>query len=299
MIQLHVWGSGKQLALVDAECIAACWYLSLAVPTNKFEIITSSNISISGQLPTLAHNEEKCVGYLEIIRYLSSIGYDLDSFLDDEEKAINTGLIYYIEENLSKITDYTLFLNKDNFEKYSRGIFKEYLPFPMQYNTPIAFRTKAKDKCFSLGSTVEDKSQVEKEMIKNVPTVSKVQQLKNESLIEEKLIIKNSLSNMKCLNLFKTFIEIILNLKKELNSNENLINDISISSSDLLFLSHLFIETNEVLPDNFINTFLQTFNPDLIEWKNKNLAKINEKLTNIRPPSFTESANLFNLKNYY
>jgi sorting and assembly machinery component 37 len=299
MFQLHVWGHEDNLAIIDAECLAAVWYLSLVLPADAFEIVTSSNVNLSnsGQLPSLhITGDERYSGYLEIIRYLNSHGHDLDGSLDAEARAINNGLLFYIQENLQKITDYTLFLNKDNFEKYSRGIFGNYLPFPMQYNTPIHFRSLAKDKCSSIGLTVEDKTEVEEEMLKNVPTVSKVQKLKNESLIEEKLIMKNSLSNMKCLNLLKNYLEVIGKLKKELKSKGNIFHNDMLSSSDLLFLSHIFVQTNKVLPDQFITTFIEKFEPGLISLRDSNLAKVDEALekVTIKCPTFSQSPNLFN-----
>lgn len=303
MMELHVWGTPEKLAIIDADCLATIWYMALTVPSRNFKIITSSNtdISKSGKLPTLRVVNDQYDGFLDIIRYLAEQGYDLDESLSKEQRALNHGLLLYLQDKFQIITDYTLFLNKDNYEKYSRSIFKNYLPFPMQYNTPLHYRSIAKINCSRIGLTVEDKTEIEQEMLQNVPTVSKVQQLKHESMIEDKLIMKNSVSNMKCLNYLKSQIEIIINLKNELGNDDekNIFGD-KITTSDLVLLSHLYIETHTILPDQFITNYLLKISPIFLETKTTNLQIIQSKFSSIQieSPTFKDSPNLLNSIKY-
>lgn len=302
-MELHVWGTPDKLAIIDADCLATIWYMALTVPAGKFKIITSSNtdVSRSGKLPTLRVQDDQYDGVLDIIRYLSEKGYDLDESLSKEQRALNHGLLLYIQDKFQIITDYTLFLNKDNYEKYSRSIFKNYLPFPMQYNTPLHYRSMAKTNCARIGLTVEDKTEIEQEMLQNVPTVSKVQQMKHESMIEDKLVMKNSVSNMKCLTYLKSQIETITNLQQELGNATriNIFGD-KITTSDLLLLAHLYIETHVNLPDQFITNYLLKLSPGLLETKTSNLQFIQSKLSKIQieSPEFKDSPNLFNTIKY-
>jgi len=298
-MELHVWGTPEELAIIDADCLATIWYMTLIVPHEKFQIITSSNtdLSKSGKLPTLRSDDGQYDGILNIIRYLNELGYDLDANLSKEQRALNHGLLLYIQDKFQIITDYTLFLNKENYEQYSRSIFKNYLPFPMQYNTPLHYRSLAKTNCSRIGLTVEDKTEVEQEMLQNVPTVSKVQQLKHESMIEDRLTIKNSVSNMKCLNYFQNSIETIINMQKELgNQDKQNIFGEGITTADLLFLAHLHIQTNDKLPDQFLTNFLMKLSPKLLETKVNNLQLIQSKSStlNIQGPTFKDSPNLIN-----
>lgn len=305
MMEVHVWGAGAKLAIVDAECLAIVWLLALTVPKDKFKVVTSSNVDLSdnGKLPLLRDEGGVQVeGFINIVRYLSEKGYSLDGFLDMEHQAINHGLILFIQDKLHIITDYTLYLNKDNYEKYTRSIYGKYLGFPLQYNTPIHYRSLAKTNCARIDLTVEDKTEIEEEMLKNVPTVSKIQQLQNESMIEEKLLIKNSLTNMKCLNKLKKYIDIILNLKKEIGiiDEYNLLSN-KLTTSDLLLIANLFVITNKVLPDQFISSFLTKFYPSLAEnYLAKNLKVIDKACegVSIQPATFSDSPNLFNKLRY-
>lgn len=303
-MELHVWGTPDKLAIIDADCLATIWYMALIVPIEKFQIITSSNtdISKSGKLPTLRlENNEQYDGFLDIIRYLSEQGYDLDKSLNKEQKALNHGLLLYIQDKFQIITDYTLFLNKSNYESYTRSIFKNYLPFPMQYNTPLHFRSIAKKNCERIGLTIEDKTEIEQEMLKNVPTVSKVQQLKHESMIEDKLVLKNSVSNMKCLNYYQNLIETIIKMQKELGNDTkiNIFGD-QITTCDLILLAHLYIQTHQSLPDQFITNYLINLSPGFLETKTSNLQKIELKLSKIKieSPLFKDSPNLLNSIRY-
>lgn len=301
-MELHVWGTPEKLSIIDAECLAIIWYMALIVPPENFQIITSSNtdISKSGKLPTLRVGEktqEQYDGFFDIIRYLSEQGYDLDEPLSKEHRALNHGLLLYIQDKFQIVTDYTLFLNKSNYESYTRSIFKDYLPFPMQYNTPLQYRSIAKKNCSRIGLSVEDKTEVEQEMLKNVPTVSKVQQMKHESMIESKLVLKNSVSHMTCLNYFHNLIDTIINMQKELGNEEkiNIFGD-DITTADLLLLAHLYIQTHQSLPDQFITNYLLKLSQGFLETKTSNLKQIETEMSKVKinPPSFKDSPNLLN-----
>lgn len=301
-MELHVWGTTDQLAILDADCLAATWYMALAVPHTDFTIVTSSNtdLSSSGRLPVLTHSEGQADGFLDIIRFLRTKGYDLaaDESLTKEQTAINYGLLMYVQDKLELITEYTLYLNKDNYEKYTRSIYSLYLPFPMQYNTPLQYRSHARANCARIGLKVEDKTDVEEEMLKNVPTVSKVQQLKHDNMIEEKLVLKNSVTNMKCINQLQESIRVINQLQLELGSHpvDNIFSTTTMTSSDLLLLAHLYIITHKDLPDQFIRTFLQRTSPEILARVDQNLKVVQDAISKIqrRGPTFWESPNIVN-----
>ncbi|CCH44865.1 Sorting assembly machinery [Wickerhamomyces ciferrii] len=303
VMELHVWGKPEELAIISPNCLIISWYMSLTIPLDKFKIITSSNNNISqnGELPVLRVEGEQYNGVSDIIRYLVDQGYDLNSGLTKEEKALNDGISIFLMDKFNIITDYFIFLNKLNYENYTRSIYGQYLSFPLQYNTPLGYRSQAKSNCSRVGLTVEDKTEVEEEMLQNVPTVSKVQQLKNESLIEDKLIMKNSLTNMKCLNLLDSYIEKLFNLHKELGTSPKTTFFNSLSTADLILLSHLFIQTNDKFPDQFIKKFLDLKYPGWLDGKfNIFNEKIKPMINQIKleSPGFNDSPNLLNFIRY-
>jgi sorting and assembly machinery component 37 len=272
--------------------------MAMCVPPEAFEVVTSNNtdLSPSGSLPTLKHQEGQVDGYLDIIRYLNAQGYSLENRLNKEHSAINEGLILYVQDRFQLITDYTLFLNKDNYEKYTRGLYSRYLPFPMQYNTAIASRSKAKLSCGRAGLKVEDKTEVEEEMMKNVPSVSKVQKMNYESMIEDKLTLRNSVTNMSCIKEIQSSLEKVVQLKKELGGESIYLFGDSVTSSDLIIMAHLYGWTHKDLPDQFISTYLIRCFPHWLNILQRTMSQVEPLLENIqiRGPMFWESPNLFN-----
>jgi sorting and assembly machinery component 37 len=47
MLELHVWGPAFSLPSLDAQCLAAIAYFSLAVPRDAWVLIASSDPSVS------------------------------------------------------------------------------------------------------------------------------------------------------------------------------------------------------------------------------------------------------------
>jgi sorting and assembly machinery component 37 len=47
MLELHVWGPAFSLPSIDAHCLAAIAYLQQAVPRGKWELIASSDPTLS------------------------------------------------------------------------------------------------------------------------------------------------------------------------------------------------------------------------------------------------------------
>lgn len=297
-MELHVWGTPSKLSLLSPSCIAVCWYMALCVPAHEFEVVTSSNtdVSHSGELPTLLHKDGQAEGFLDIIRFLNGQGYSLETGLAKEQQAINEGLILYVQDKFQIITDYCLFLNKTNYEQCTRSLYSQYLPFPVQYNAPIVARSKAKTNCARVGLNVEDKTEVEEEMVKSVPTVSKIQRMKMETMIEDKLVLKNSVTNMSCLRQTQTFVDKVVQLQRELGNDEQGLFGEAVTSGDLIVLAHVYVWTHGDLPDQFLKTFLDRNSPELIARLETLMPQIESKMdeVQIRGPSFSESPNLFN-----
>lgn len=47
VLQLHVWGPAFALPSIDAQCLAAIAYCSVALPKDSWELIASSDPSVS------------------------------------------------------------------------------------------------------------------------------------------------------------------------------------------------------------------------------------------------------------
>lgn len=310
VMELHVWGNQDEFAIIDPESIASIWLLNLLLPKSDFTVIPSSNdkLAPTGKLPCLFHEQKIVDGYKNIVQYLESLRYSLDSDLSSYQQAVNQSLTIYAQTELSLMTNYSLYLNKRNYEEYTRGVFSHYLSFPLQYNTPISFRSLAKTKCLEIGLMVEDKSDLEEDMLKSVPTISsKIQKLKSDQMIEYKLLMKNSKTNFKCLNYVQSnLIDFLNRLNMEIQPNDERNIDIFPvfqkdqikSSGELLILSYLNTLLSSKLPDQFIRDYIKvsisSSNMDLIL---SEIEKMNDllKSTPTRPAKFWgEFANILN-----
>ncbi|KAH3683331.1 hypothetical protein WICPIJ_005698 [Wickerhamomyces pijperi] len=317
-MELHVWGNKDEFAIIDPESIASIWLLNELLDKSNFTVVPSSNnkLSPTGKLPVLLQNGQVIDGYQNIVQYLATTqGLSLDSELTPQEQAFNQSLTIFAQTELSLITNYSLYLNKENYEKYTRGIFSHYLAFPLQYNTPISLRSLAKTKCLEIGLIVEDKSDLEEDMLKSIPTISsKIRKMKNDQMIEYKLLMKNSKTNFKCLNYVQSnLIDFLNGLRTELNNSNktktNIDNAIEIlpifqksdkvfSSGELLILAYLNTLLSPKLPDQFINDYIKvSVDSTNLQFITKEIQRLNEGLKSVstrKPKFWGESANILN-----
>lgn len=269
MTNVYVWGDGSQLASFDAPSIAIAHYLALYYPDIK--LIPNSNVSGSynGTLPMLiTENGQQIHGYKGIVEYLKGnfIGNGkLEEQKDAEMNLIYGGFMESLLETFEVITAYNLFLNKDNYIKYTRPLFKNLLPFPLQYGTPLRLKRAASDLCENYGITADDLFKDENshdlEMIKakekelnSTPVLNNVQKLQVEKSLNDLAMKKSALTNMKCVDL----LDEIVSQYKKLKIKDT-------SACGILFLSYLQVNTLPALKCTFVKEFLRQKSPSLLD----------------------------------
>ncbi len=172
-------------------------------------------------------------------------------------------LLFFIQENISALTLYTLFLNRQNYEGFSRGHFIQFLPFPMQYNAPLEQRSYAKSQCSKIGLAIESKKTVTYDITKDLPALTKLHATQQQKRITEVMEQRGSKTTIKCMNYAIEFYQTVLDLKKSSGAKFCFGNELS--SSDLLLESHFLAQTDDRLPDQFLKPFLKTNLPSLVE----------------------------------
>ncbi|ODV96195.1 hypothetical protein PACTADRAFT_49585 [Pachysolen tannophilus NRRL Y-2460] len=313
-MELHVWGSYKDgvISNFDPECLAAIYYIMFTETDVK--VVPSSN-SFNYKLPYLKKNDGEAIsGYESIVAYLEKEnGGKLDNWLSNEQFLLNNGLKVFIMDKIHSLTQYVLFLNKENYEQYTRGLFKKLLPFPMQYNAPLVYRDDAVKRCSNVGlnldtgmllggvgyedSTIEELLESEKKL-KNTPNLTRLHSQKQQEKLNELLLRKNSINNMHCIHLAESYYNRILEFSRENNRNDDFslfIFGEQLSSSDLLFFAQLNCQTLDVLPNNFMKIYLNFKFPNLIAKLEKfNNEFVNFKNLNIELPKDKDYPSLFN-----
>lgn len=234
--ELHVWGPLGTLPSFSAECLAAIWYITQAVPVpedgdgdgdnneyihddedenetvqfnNKNTVLiyqtSNTGISPSGVLPALRHDGQVYSGYTSILRYLKSLGYDLDAAVLTSSE-LNTKLpaaLAYLDTNLAGISQYLTYVQSKNYERVTRPLLSKLIPFPMQYIVPLKEKSIAEAQCLSLGLHQQEqelhqqKKQQQDDLMKKYPSLSKLQEQLEDQKKKRELSIKEAKESMR------------------------------------------------------------------------------------------------------
>ncbi|SCU90206.1 LAMI_0E01068g1_1 [Lachancea mirantina] len=138
---LHLWGFKGKPNLVSPESIALFWLLSSQKCNKKICIVFSNNTDLSpnGELPVLIEEGQSIYGYGNIAQYLF-----------EQESALETALLEFAQTQICALTQYQLYLERENYEQFTRKVFAHLLQWPYWYNTPLRYRALARKKCEKL-----------------------------------------------------------------------------------------------------------------------------------------------------
>lgn len=354
MIELHVWGHNSSISVISPECLASSWLLNLQLkPQNiPFKIVTSSNTNLSqtDKLPLLLVPKDKSTndryeGFQNISQYISrnfnmehtsnnDIKYLPNQNLTSaEQKLINSSLTSFIESTIHNISQYNLYINTNNYEKYTRKLFQKFFPFPMMYNQPLKFYHAAQKQVQVIGlnsnnpgffsiSGSDTVAQTEYFNDENDEEESEGDPVAISSLHEKQLLakskrkdlLKESKNSLKCLNLVNEYIDYIVLLYKGLNASNKpdefsyLFPDAkdgssnALSSSELLLFAYIHSLCLPELPDKFIANYLTLKYPKFLAFIYDTISKLNESLYKdksiFREPQGIEVPNLWNELKY-
>lgn len=292
ILELHVWGD-KEISIIEPECIAAAWLLSIHLVPQKvqFKIVKSNNTNLaeSERLPLLiapwANSYRKVEGFTEIADYIST-QYPLDStkFVPDgkltsKDQLVNSCLQSYIKKSLHNVHQYNLYVNTKNYENYTRKLFLHYLPFPMMYNQPLKFHRDAceqvkliglgnnKSSFFSFGGGDED-DVGDTELVnddKEESTEVPISALHEKVLLaksKDKSLMREARNSFKCIALFHSYIKHTIKLFEELNPSlpveyAHLFKAKKVSSSELLLYAYIYAITFSELPDQSLTDHMK------------------------------------------
>lgn len=333
MIQLHVWGADKQVSIIDPESLASAWLLSIHLTPQKihYNIITSCNTNLtdSGRLPLLSVVEDgtrrKYEGFCEISNYISlkypteNTKYVPDDKLSATDQLANFSLISYLNNTIKFINQYNLYVNTENYENYTRKLFRLYLPFPMMYNQPLKFLKAASEQVKTIGLGVNKGSffsisiggeeetadtelfNAENEDEKDEIAISSLHEKVMLAKLKDKAVLRESRNSLRCLNALGEYVSHIESLFLELNPNSpvafaHLFRAKKISSSELLLYAYLHSLTYAQLPDRFIAGYLEKKSPAFWKFAHTIIEALNSSLVSdkFRDPEGSEIPSLKN-----
>lgn len=151
---IHLWGVDEKPSPISPESIGLYWFLngyySKLRDASEVEIVFSNNTDLSpnGELPLLVRGDDRISGFVNVVGYL------MEGTAQEEKSKgatlLQSSLLQYTSSDLAVLTNYQLYLNKVNYETFTRRHFCRLLHWPMWYNTPLHYRAVARERCEDL-----------------------------------------------------------------------------------------------------------------------------------------------------
>ncbi|KAJ5274121.1 hypothetical protein N7478_009246 [Penicillium angulare] len=155
-LQLHVWGPAFGLPSIDAQCLATIAYCSTALPKDSWELVASSDPSVSptGELPALQNRSVWVSRFRNIVDYLrkySNKELDLDRDVDESDRADSIAFSSFIESRGQALIDLSLYVSSQNYYQNTSPAYGSLLQWPNQWILPPKLHSAAKTRTAHLG----------------------------------------------------------------------------------------------------------------------------------------------------
>ncbi|KAI9459423.1 hypothetical protein BJY52DRAFT_367350 [Lactarius psammicola] len=158
-LTLYIWPSKWGLPSIEPSCIAAAFYLQLALP-GRFSIreCTNPDVSPSGQLPYLVHGHHVVAPLSSIIKYVAALSptsvppviegdasepafsADVDVLLDPSERAQRTAWFAHAESALGDLVAYAFYSLTENYAAVTHPTLSSFYKIPQSYYVPHRIR---------------------------------------------------------------------------------------------------------------------------------------------------------------
>ncbi|KAH9180855.1 hypothetical protein EDB89DRAFT_1921520 [Lactarius sanguifluus] len=158
-LTLHIWPSKWGLPSTEPSCIAAAFYLQLALP-GRFSVqeCTDPDVSPSGQLPYLTHGHHVVAPLSSIIKYVAALpptsvppvaegdasepafSADVDVLLDPLERAQRTAWFAHAESALGDLVAYAFYSLTENYAAVTHPTLSSFYKIPQSYYVPRRIR---------------------------------------------------------------------------------------------------------------------------------------------------------------
>ncbi|KAM3164911.1 SAM37-like protein [Lachancea thermotolerans] len=277
---VHLWGLNGKPSIVSPESVALFWLLNDTQNDRNVTIVFSNNTDLSPnqELPLLIDGDKKLYGYANIARHFSA-----------EETALEMALLQFTQDHICVLTQYQLYLNKNNYDSFTRRVFAYLLEWPLWYNTPLKYRALARKRCETLGyfGHDDDPEQVEQPNAELDGLVqSKAFKLTNASKARGEELLKSARYNLQYMSRLKRHVVSWREARARLDKDS--------TAADFLLWANLFVQME--LPDGqLVKEQLQTaLGPEDYESIIKRLNDCSKSTSTLelRGPFFAEKGNV-------
>lgn len=289
---IHMWGIEEKPSLISPESIGLYWFLngyySKLQEAHEIEFVFSNNTDLSPneELPLLVLGDNKISGFVNIVDYLME---DLTSEIDDKGTALlQSSLLQYTSSDLTVLTNYQLYLNKENYETFTRRHFCRLLYWPMWYNTPLHYRAVARERCEDLLGYLPSE---EEESLSGSTEPSELAQSKTFKVTQQnkrkgKEELQNAKFNMQYLNKLSDHLKVWIQVRERAMSEK-------VIPADLLMWANIYVQLQLPDKDKVATHLSQTLGSDFFATLQKQLDLCSnfEPIIPFREPAFKEQGN--------
>lgn len=274
---VHLWGLDEKPSVVSPESVAIYWLLNSKLCGKEACVVFSNNTDLSPnqELPVLIEGNQTIHGFANIAEYLFP-----------QESALEMALLQFAQTKINTLTQYQLYLNKNNYDRFTRKVFSYLLHWPMWYNTPIKYRSLARKRCETLGYLSHEDDEEEHSVEYDDLVQSKAIKVTQNSKVQNKELLTSTRYNVQFLSRLGEQLKWWLEARKKIPKDK--------IPADYLLWANLFVQ--QELPDGrVVRDFLeQNLGPDAYRNIQEHLHECTqlEPVVAIRQPTFTESGNI-------
>ncbi|KAF3933480.1 Metaxin-1 [Dactylella cylindrospora] len=268
-LELHIWSRGFGLPSINAECLSAVAYMSVAIPRNLWVIVESNNVGLSptGSLPALKDGTTWIGGFDNIISYVnakSSGQSDIDKSLSDAQKAQVTAYRSFIRSQARPLTSLSIYLTPKNYILATRPLYSTFIPFPIQYHIPSLHHARAVDLTSHLSSIIKELS-IDEDKDAKTPVGTSFAGITTTSTSKEKTKAKKEKisTRVKLRNLLADFIDPI---SQTLNGKPYFFPTTSPTTIDCLLVGYLSLLIHPELPNPWSREIFQSEFKDVVNY---------------------------------
>ncbi|PKX98305.1 glutathione S-transferase family protein [Aspergillus novofumigatus IBT 16806] len=261
VLELHVWGPAFSLPSIEAQCLAAIAYFSLAVPKDAWVLIASSDPSVSptNELPAVKNGTTWVSRFRNIVDYLrqySNGAWDLDRDLSGFDRADNIAFSSFVESRGQPLLDLSLYVSSENYYNRTSPAYGAILQWPNQWIVPPRLRSAAKSRTEHLGLSSLDLQAAEDQRKREHSAAVAAGQI-------PKNLVQRPRDTQNQFKLEALTAELFEPLEEILGQKSYLVSDGDATSVDCLALGYLALVLVPDLPYSFLRNAMQTKAPRL------------------------------------
>ncbi|KAI4287303.1 MAG: hypothetical protein L6R35_003436 [Caloplaca aegaea] len=264
MLQLHVWGPGFGLPSIDPQCLAAIAYLSQFVSKNEWELVASSDLTLSPtrELPALRDGSIWIGGFQNILHHLQRKSgglWDLDHDCNDRDEADIFAYTSFIEAHGQPLIDLSLYVSSENYYASTRPAYSHLLRWPQTWLLPPKRRAAAKARTDHLNLSSldldtwngEEANETQFAAGTEIPKLARLTQQRVSSLVRQ----PQHATRFRLNALAKTFLEPLAHL---LQGQRYLLHGDQMRSLDCLALGYLSLALFPEVPQSWLSQSMKS-----------------------------------------